>query len=46
MEERAALFNGRFHVESAEGEGTRIRVIVPYQEQSEEYDDDSSDAGG
>ncbi len=46
MEERAALFNGRFQLESAEGEGTRVRVIVPYQELSEEYDDDSSNAGG
>jgi len=46
MEERAALFNGRFKLESAEGEGTRVRVIVPYQELAEEYDDDSSNAGG
>lgn len=46
MEERAALFNGRFQLESAEGEGTRIRVIVPYQDIAEEYDDDSSNAGG
>ncbi len=46
MEERAALFNGRFQLESAEGEGTRVRVIVPYQELSEEYDDDTSNAGG
>ena len=46
MEERAALFNGRFQLESGEGEGTRIRVIVPYQQISEEYDDDPSNAGG
>ena len=46
MEERAALFNGRFQLESGEGEGTRIRVIVPYQDISEEYDDDPSNAGG
>jgi signal transduction histidine kinase len=46
MEERAALFNGRFQLESAEGEGTRVRVIVPYQDIPEEYDDDSSNAGG
>jgi len=46
MEERAALFNGRFQLESAEGEGTRVRVTVPYQELSEEYDDDTSNAGG
>jgi signal transduction histidine kinase len=46
MEERAALFNGRFQLESADGEGTRIRVTVPYQELSEEYDDDPSNAGG
>jgi signal transduction histidine kinase len=46
MEERAALFNGRFQLQSAEGEGTRIRVIVPYQDIAEEYDDDSSNAGG
>jgi len=46
MEERAALFNGRFQLESADGEGTRVRVIVPYQELSEEYDDDTSNAGG
>jgi signal transduction histidine kinase len=46
MKERAALFNGRFQLQSADGEGTRIRVIVPYQEIAEEYDDDSSNAGG
>ncbi len=46
MEERAALFNGRFQLESVEGEGTRIRVMVPYQDIAEEYDDDSSNAGG
>ena len=46
MEERAALFNGKLELESAEGEGTKIRVIVPYQELSEENHDDTSDAGG
>jgi signal transduction histidine kinase len=46
MEERAALLNGQFQLESVEGEGTRIRVIVPYQELPEEYDDDSPNAGG
>ena len=46
MEERAALLDGQFQLESVEGEGTRIRVIVPYQELSEEYDDDSPNAGG
>ncbi|HUS83586.1 MAG TPA: sensor histidine kinase [Anaerolineales bacterium] len=45
MEERAALFHGRFQVESVEGEGTRIRVTVPYQDIAEEYHDDSSNAG-
>lgn len=46
MEERAALFKGRFQLESADGEGTRVRVTVPYQELSEEYDDDTSNVGG
>ena len=46
MEERAALFNGKFQLESTEGEGTRIKVIVPYQDISEEHDDDTSNAGG
>ena len=46
MEERAALFNGRFQLESADGEGTRVRVIAPNQELPEEYDDDTSNAGG
>jgi signal transduction histidine kinase len=46
MEERAALFKGKFKLESAEGEGTKIKVMVPYQDISEENNDDTSDAGG
>ena len=45
MEERAALFHGRFQLESVEGKGTRIKVTVPYQDIAEEYHDDSSNAG-
>ena len=45
MEERAALFNGRFRLDSVENQGTRISVIVPYQAPSEEDDDDTSNAG-
>ncbi len=31
MEERATLLGGSFSLDTAEGEGTRVRVVIPYQ---------------
>ncbi|MBI3361220.1 MAG: GAF domain-containing sensor histidine kinase [Chloroflexi bacterium] len=36
MRERAALVNGAHHIESAEGKGTKITVLVPLTEEARE----------
>jgi signal transduction histidine kinase len=44
MEERTALLNGRFHLESTRGKGTRIRVMIPLNDSQEGCDEDTIDA--
>jgi len=46
MEERTHELGGEFTIDSQPGEGTRVRVIIPYLGNGEEGDDDSSAAGG
>jgi signal transduction histidine kinase len=46
MEERTHELGGKFAIESQPGEGTRVSVVIPYQENGEEDDDDSSNVGG
>jgi signal transduction histidine kinase len=42
MRERAELVNGELRVDSAEGKGTRIRVLVPLTEENAEQPQGSS----
>lgn len=46
MEERANELGGTFSIKSGIGEGTHIRVEIPYLQEREDDDDDSIDAGG
>jgi signal transduction histidine kinase len=45
MEERAALLGGYFELESSIGEGTRVRVAIPYDQKSEEEEENATAAG-
>ncbi len=45
MEERATLLNGTYRLVSQDGQGTRIIVMVPYQDEVEERDEDTFDVG-
>jgi signal transduction histidine kinase len=46
MEERANLLGGRLRVDSTPGGGTRVEVMIPYNQPTEAENDDSSSAGG
>lgn len=37
MQERAALLGGRFDLYAVAGQGTRVQVVIPYQQVFEEY---------
>jgi signal transduction histidine kinase len=45
MEERAKEMGGRFYLQSEPGEGTKVEVIIPYPDESEGSDDNTSDVG-
>jgi len=45
MEERANELGGKFSVASQPGKGTRVQVVIPYLEDREEHDGDTSDTG-
>lgn len=46
MHERATLLGGKFALSSRLGEGTRVEVSIPYQEDTEVSDENTSPAGG
>ena len=46
MEERAKEMGGSFNIQSQPGEGTRVEVVIPYPDESEGGDDNTSDVGG
>lgn len=45
MEERANLLGGKWELESSRGNGTSVRVRIPYTEGGEARDDDQIAAG-
>jgi signal transduction histidine kinase len=45
MKERATLLKGEFDIESKVGEGTRVSVIIPYDQRVEAPDDDTAVVG-
>ncbi|MBU4225759.1 MAG: hypothetical protein KKC71_08050, partial [Chloroflexi bacterium] len=46
MQERATLLGGKFALSSRSGEGTKIEVSIPYQEDVEVSDENTSPVGG
>jgi signal transduction histidine kinase len=46
MEERANLLGGVLRVDSVPGSGTRVEVMIPYNQSTEASNDDPSSAGG
>lgn len=46
MKERASLLGGKFALSSRLGEGTKIEVSIPYQEDAEVSDENTSPVGG
>jgi signal transduction histidine kinase len=46
MEERAKEMGGRFYLQSQPGGGTKVVVVIPYPDESEGGDDNTSDIGG
>ena len=46
MQERATLLGGKFALSSHVGEGTKVEVSIPYQEDTEVSDENPSPAGG
>lgn len=46
MEERALEMGGDFKLQSRTGEGARVEIVIPYPDESEGGDDNSSDVGG
>ena len=46
MHERATLLGGKFALSSRLGEGTKVEVSIPYQEDTEVSDENTSPAGG
>jgi signal transduction histidine kinase len=46
MEERAKEMGGRFYLQSQSGGGTKVEVVIPYPDESEGGDDNTSDVGG
>ncbi|MBU2610246.1 MAG: sensor histidine kinase [Chloroflexi bacterium] len=46
MQERATLLGGKFALSSRAGEGTKIEVSIPYQEDVEVADENTSSVGG
>ncbi len=46
MKERATLLGGKFALSSRSGEGTKVEVSIPYQEDAEVSDENTSPVGG